>query len=560
MRLLQPFHGRRRRPASKTARVAAGLLALGGSLPLALGADDAQHLQALLPGEPDGDRAAAFEHARTAGDPRYLPPLVDLLRMADTPEEWFRILDAVGGILGEDVRSLERPWRNLTLRLAEDDEQAFLPGYAAWKGELLARLVDPRFRQFLNADVASRVRLDEVVWGGVGVDGIPALHQAPTIRGQDATYLDANEPVFGVALGGEARAYPLRILDWHEMANDVVSGVAVALAYCTLCGSGVLYETQVGERTFHFGSSGLLMRSNKLMYDRETHSLWNQLSGEPVVGELATSGIQLKVRSLVLTSWGEWLSRHPETSVLDPDTGFDREYRLGAGYGSYFASPETMFPAYRRQPATSGDGLDPAKERLYVVRVDGHAEAFEVETLARAGLHHARVGEQTIVLIHAGGAGDMMLKAETLSALGRDGSRPALASELSLEDLQRVWKAHPDQIDAELLLAVGTRVRLAFLAWAESPTDPSTPRLPSLLRDEVALRGLIGDVRAYESGGRTFTHERGASHVTDADGKRWEVREDQLVDDEGNSLARVPGHLIYRFGWEAFLSGTPVHR
>ena len=116
---------------------------------------------------------------------------------------------------------------------------------------------------------------------------------------------DDDELVFGVEINGDARAYPLRILDWHEMFNDVVGGVPVALAYCTLCGSGILCETLLPPRSERliFGSSGFLYRSNKLMYDHQTHSLWDQVTGRPIVGPLTGSGIELKVRPVAITSW-----------------------------------------------------------------------------------------------------------------------------------------------------------------------------------------------------------------------------------------------------------------
>lgn len=105
----------------------------------------------------------------------------------------------------------------------------------------------------------------------------------------EADYLSDHEPVFGVSINGDQRAYPLRILDWHEMANDVVGGRPVARAYCTLCGSGILYDATAAGQTYVFGSSGFLFRSNKLMYDRTTNTLWNRLTGEPVIGKLVGS-------------------------------------------------------------------------------------------------------------------------------------------------------------------------------------------------------------------------------------------------------------------------------
>ena len=136
--------------------------------------------------------------------------------------------------------------------------------------------------------------------------------------------------MFGIEIAGDARAYPLRILDWHEMLNDVIGGVPVTLAYCTLCGSGILYDARVPgyDEPFVFGSSGFLYRSNKLMYDQATHSLWSQFTGRPVVGPLTGSGIELAVLPVTIASWRDWRARHPDTKVLSLDTGYERDYAL----------------------------------------------------------------------------------------------------------------------------------------------------------------------------------------------------------------------------------------
>ncbi len=183
--------------------------------------------------------------------------------------------------------------------------------FADLKLQVLQRL-DTEFLRFFGKEWIDpedmKIRLEEVTWGGVQVDGIPALDNPTLIAAKDADYMLDDDLVFGVEINGDARAYPLRIMGWHEMFNEVIGGVPVALAYCTLCGSGILFETQVEGRDapFVFGSSGLLYRSNKLMFDRETDSLWNQFTGVPVVGPLVDSGIELKIRPVVITSWAVW--------------------------------------------------------------------------------------------------------------------------------------------------------------------------------------------------------------------------------------------------------------
>jgi hypothetical protein len=267
------------------------------------------------------------------------------------------------------------------------------PGFTGWKGKLLGA-IDPGFEEFLQDDFPSTIRVEEIMWGGVRVDGIPALNNATMISPTEAAYLEPDEPVFGISINGDHRAYPLRILDWHEMANDVVGGVPVSLAYCTLCGAGIAYDGRASNgETYTFGSSGFLFRSNKLMYDRQTRTLWNQLTGEPVLGELVGAGIKLDLLPVVLTSWESWLTQHPDTVVLDINTGFKRPYEPGAAYGSYFADDDTMFPVWQRS------NLLETKDRIYALQVEGIPKACPVDVLIEEQVVNDAIGTTNIVLI-----------------------------------------------------------------------------------------------------------------------------------------------------------------
>ena len=271
------------------------------------------------------------------------------------------------------------------------------PGFTSWKGQLLSFL-DPRFADFLSDEFPSRIRTEEIMWGGVSVDGIPPLENAPMISGLEAEYLLDEEPVFGVVVNDEARAYPLRIIDNHEMANDVIGGVPVSIAYCTLCGAAIAYEGRGLEgEAITFGTSGFLYRSNKLMYDRPTRTLWNQLTGEPVLGELADTDIKLNILPIVLTSWAEWLAQHPDSLVLDRETGVypGDFYEPGVLYGEYFASEETMFPVWQRS------NLLEAKDFVYALYLDGVPKAYDVKALAEEVVLNDTLGATPLVLIAA---------------------------------------------------------------------------------------------------------------------------------------------------------------
>ncbi|MCO4771896.1 MAG: DUF3179 domain-containing protein [Deltaproteobacteria bacterium] len=345
----------------------------------------------LLPGRLPGSQPALLAAIAESNDPRLATPIIDLLRFSeDLP--WAPEL--LTQLTGQDHGTDWHTW----VEWASAQPLSAPPGYDRWKGELFAFVVEePRFAAMIPAGVQTRVRLDEVVWGGVAVDGIPALDRAPQIPGAQAAWLEDDEYVVGVSLEGDARAYPLRILGAHEMANDVVGGVPVSLSYCTLCGSAVLYGADAGDRVYDFGSSGLLMRSNKLMYDRQTSSLWNQITGEPVIGPLADSGIRLPRLPAVVSTWGEWKSLHPKSTVLSLETGHDRTYARSP-YADYFADEGLMFPVARRASSL------PDKERVFTAVLDGAAKAWPLSLFESRRIVVDRIGETPVVLVAGGPA------------------------------------------------------------------------------------------------------------------------------------------------------------
>ena len=203
---------------------------------------------------------------------------------------------------------------------------------------------DRRFvTYFFDREKQIDIRLDEVRWGGVVQDGIPPLRNPKMITANKATYLDDDNIVFGISINGDTRAYPKRILAWHEMFTDVVGDVPVTGVYCTLCGTVILYKSEKDGVNYQLGTSGFLYRSNKLMYDQKTQSLWNTLWGKPVIGPLVGKGIELEYLSVVTTTWGEWKTLHPETTVLSLNTGHRRDYGEGIAYKDYFATDKLMF-------------------------------------------------------------------------------------------------------------------------------------------------------------------------------------------------------------------------
>jgi hypothetical protein len=156
------------------------------------------------------------------------------------------------------------------------------------------------------------------------------------------------------------------------------------------------YPTTEGYLTF--GSSGFLYRSNKLMYDRNTDTLWHHLWGTPAFGRLVGSGITLERLPVTLTTWEAWYAEHPDTQVMDFDTGFIRDYRVGAAYADYFASPDTMFPVWRRSQAL------PAKSWVFTQLIDGQPKAYPLSALENERVVNDTLGGQNLVVIHEDGA------------------------------------------------------------------------------------------------------------------------------------------------------------
>ena len=332
-------------------------------------------------------RSSAIRALGDSHDLTAVAPLIQHLYWSQESEQR-NVVAALAALTGQTFST----W--FDWQVWEQEQAGLTPfaGYDAWLAEVLAR-VDPAFRRFVGAGVAHRIRLEEIVWGGVKVDGIPALDHPRTTNAAEAQWLAGDDWVFGAEINGDARAYPLRIVDWHEMVNDVVGGVKVSLAYCTLCGAAILFDsTAAGRPAFDFGSSGLLYRSNKLMYDRQTDSLWNQFTGEPVVGRLANSGIRLTILPVVSTRWSVWRQQHPATTVLAEQTGFSRDYRAGAAYGAYFASGSLMFPAAVADPAHQ-------KEFAFGLRVPGGVKVWPLDRFAGGAVINDRVGFLDVVLI-----------------------------------------------------------------------------------------------------------------------------------------------------------------
>jgi hypothetical protein len=221
----------------------------------------------------------------------------------------------------------------------------------------------------------SSVPPEEIRRGGPERDGIPALDSPAALAASAAAWHD-DEMVMGIEIGGEARAYPVAILNWHELVNDTLGERPILVTYCPLCGTGLVFDRRIAGKTRTFGVSGLLYKSDVLFFDRESESLWSQIKSAAVAGP--ATGARLDVIRSRMVRWGDWRERHPNTTVLSLETGHRRNYAENP-YGSYATSDGVMLPG----PL---DGrYHPKMPTLGVRTRDGAARAYTGVELVNAG-------------------------------------------------------------------------------------------------------------------------------------------------------------------------------
>ena len=241
------------------------------------------------------------------------------------------------------------------------------------------------------------VPLDEIISGGPPPDGIPAIDRPAFVSPSEAArWLVPKEPVLAVQVKGVARAYPLQILMWHEIVNDVVGGVPVTVTYCPLCNSGIVFERVVDGTTLDFGTSGKLYKSDLVMYDRQSHSLWAQMEGRAIVGTRA--GTKLTLVPANTLSFEEWRAIHPAGKVLSRDTGHTRRYGVNP-YESY-DQPQLRPFLFRDRP----DPRRPPKERVVGIKLGDAARAYPWPVLAERRVLHDRLAGQALVIFYQPGA------------------------------------------------------------------------------------------------------------------------------------------------------------
>jgi hypothetical protein len=220
----------------------------------------------------------------------------------------------------------------------------------------------------------SLIPIDKILHGGPSKDGIPAIDQPHFIKAKQANFLNVADRIIGIEINGVQRAYPIKILNWHEIVNDHIGNRAIVITYCPLCGTGVVYDANIKGKTLQFGVSGLLYNSDVLLYDRQTESLWSQILSKSISSKYKNT--PLSIISSSHTSWGKWQQQHPNTLVLSTKTGYQRNYNRSP-YGDYNRNQTIYFPISAKSKRYH------PKERVLGISLNGIHKAYPFIELAK---------------------------------------------------------------------------------------------------------------------------------------------------------------------------------
>ena len=301
---------------------------------------------------------------------------------------------------------------------------------------------------------------DSILSGGPPRDGIPSVDEPKFISPDEAAeWLVDNEPVVFIELEGIARAYPLQILTWHEIVNDQIGSTPLIVTFCPLCNSALAFDRRVDDRVFEFGTSGLLRNSDLIMYDRTTESLWQQFTGEGIVGELA--GRQLTFIPSAIVSFADFRDAHPDGEVLSRDTGFGDQYATRYGFNPY-AGYDTI----GRTPFLFDGEIDnrlEAVERVVTLSFDDIDIAYPLPVLSELGAINDSPNGHDLVVFHKDGTSSalgeqVIAEAEDVGATGVfnpvvDGQKLAFTQEGDYfvdAETGSTWNILGQAIDGEL--------------------------------------------------------------------------------------------------------------
>lgn len=289
-------------------------------------------------------------------------------------------------------------------------------------------------REFTTDFSKHSISYDEILSGGPPKDGIPSIDSPELISVEEADlWLADVEPVIFLKVGDEARAYPIQVLIWHEIVNDTVGELPLTITFCPLCNTAIVFEREVDRQVLDFGTTGRLLNSNLIMYDRQTESWWQQATGEAIVGEQL--GAQLTLYPASIIAWADFAAAFPDGQVLSKETGFNRQY----GKNPYFGYDDINNSPFLFRGETPGQLA--AMERVLALELNNETVAYSYSVLSDVRVIHDQVGGEDVAVFWVEGT------ASALDTAGiSDGRDVGSASAFSpiLDDEKLIFSARED--------------------------------------------------------------------------------------------------------------------
>ena len=365
---------------------------------------DVAFVESMIEGTWGSEQASALGDIAKSQDPRLAWIIADLMRFTSGRQVNLLLAGAASDLLGKNLL-VDNPWGAVTDHLIAWDIPA-PPDYLRVKRAIFTSVVPGWDRIFVEGEIDWRL----VSWGGVLIDDraydttdqpcncIPAADNPAVTGAEDATWLADDAIVFGIEVNGEYRAYPRRIMEVREMVNDTLGGRHLGIPYCTLCGAAQAYFTDqlpAGVERPVLRTSGLLIRSNKVMYDVNTYSVFDTFLGHAVTGPLAEIGLQLEQATVITTEWGRWKAAYPQTTVLAEALALGRDF----DFRNNRDADGPIFPVGDVDPR-----LPVHEDVIGVVAASGTPVAFQRSTAVAALLNGDEIAYENIRLVlDAGG-------------------------------------------------------------------------------------------------------------------------------------------------------------
>lgn len=323
-------------------------------------------------------------------DAKAIPILIDLLSTGDSFSN--EILQSLKAVSKKDFGENWLDWTDWARALAIEP----LAGYEVFKKDLLVKM-DPALAAFSLEEKAKNFKLQDLFWSGELKDAAPSINVPAMIEKRKANFLRDEDVVYGIADGEKAQAYPEKILSWHLIINGTIGLKSFTIIDCPYSQTVNAYETEHESKVLTFGFSGLVYQNSFVMYDHQKGNLWNAATGQALTGKPGVSGETLAPLNVTKMTWKAWKNRHPETLVLDINTGYSKDYEKKS---PFFEREETL------ETGSSPEENNAENPLIYGVYLNGKAKAYPIKELKEKGIVNDELGGVNFVLLYTGGDAD----------------------------------------------------------------------------------------------------------------------------------------------------------